>query len=218
MIEPENATNEPNEPSISLPAKDSPYWDRSHPEHEAAVLAVQRHFATVYAEPGAPAAAIVPSGDFGELQGGPGSHHESFGGFVAMAQEVGLTPEQAQEVLDWDAGMAPPPEFSFPASGESAASVLRRQWGAEADYRFALVRWVADWRGPEFAEWARSSGAEHSVPFVRLMVRIGARRLAEDVINGEHPSSKAYRTPSHLDHDRAVKQVHRLFEFASERS
>src|SRR5262249_3634286 len=100
---------------------------------------------------------------------------------------------------------APHSQSDFPAPGP------RRSSPPVPSLQPPIAREAPD----HFMTWLQRAGAGNSVPMIRMLAKIGARRLAEMITSGDgHPDGKAYRDRSHPKHDEVVARVLRLHEMA----
>ena len=120
--------------------------------------------------------------------------------FARSAQEMGLSPEQAKKLVDWQLAAC---DKAAATMKEASYRELQKDWGAAVDNRLnrcvALVRQIDDHFGTTaFSVALRHFGISNDVNFVRGLDWL-AEQLGEDSLAAVHSGAGGVQAESPLD-------------------
>lgn len=125
--------------------------------------------------------------------------------FAQSAREMGISPEQAKKLVDWQLGLS---RRAAAELREKGLSELRRDWGAQTEARLNRALELATWvdrhfPDAEFTKTITKFGISNDANFVRGMYLL-ASHLDEDSLASIHNSGNPHAEESALDGIRDV--------------
>lgn len=105
--------------------------------------------------------------------------------FKQVAHKIGLTPRQAQELIDWQAGTVNQRTEGSIQKLDQTVQELRKEWGSNFERNVTLSRRaVQDFAGPEVAKILDSTGLGNHPAVIRFFSELGSILAEDGIIEG----------------------------------
>ena len=122
------------------------------------------------------------------------------GSFAEAAHKSGLTPQQAQGLMDWWNGTAKgagdAAEQARTAAAEKTVGELKREWGAAYDQNLSYAKQALDhYGGQDLQKELDGNGLGNSPVLARTLAKLG-QQLQEDGVIGKGGSGGSAKSPA----------------------
>jgi hypothetical protein len=158
-----------------------------------------------------------PDGYTVRLPEGVSVHEETLNAFRQKAHELGITPKQAEALVQFDieryqSSQRRSHETSAAAKTE-AEKALRSEWGPQFDTRLALTqRFVEQYGGEGMIDELEVNGKANSPKLIRLLEKIATEYHERGLVRGESTAKRTEEIQARLAQIQADKDFRNNFE------